>query len=474
MNGYECVIGLETHIALRTRTKLLCACACDASALPNTHVCPVCAGLPGAMPSLNRQAVLYAAMTGLALHMRVSPRSRMARKAYVYPDLPKAYQVTQSEHPLCEDGYLDIYGIAKRVRIKRLHIEEDAGKLTHDKTLGTLIDCNRCGVPLMEIVTLPDIRSAEEAEAYLRALHALVVSLGVSNGRMNEGSLRCDVNVSVRKAGDQALRTRTEIKNLNSFRSVRRAIEAECARQQSILESGGRVEQTTLRYDDKTGGVRPMREKEDADDYRYMPEPDIPDILLTSDDIRALRESLPQKECAKEAQLTEKYGLSPYAASQLVAHGAADAFEAAVACGAGARTLLSLMQTEVFRLMTPGGGIPLPPERLAQLCGMLDAGDINGGTAKLLLTRIWQKDEHPRDIALRESLLQINDDARLQELINEALNTNPQLLAAYLRGKEAAAKALMGAAMARSRGRANPERLGALLQEALDARKKTE
>ena len=311
--GYEMVIGLEVHVELKTKTKIFCNCKTDFGAEPNTHVCPVCMGMPGTLPVLNRKVVDYAIKAGLATNCTIARFSKQDRKNYFYPDLPKAYQISQYDLPLCEHGHVDIEteNGAKRIGITRIHIEEDAGKLVHDDKLGTLIDCNRCGVPLIEIVSEPDIRSAEEADAYLRKLRAAILYTGVSDCKMNEGSLRCDVNLSVRKPGEP-FGTRTEMKNLNSFQFIAKAIDYEYHRQVDALESGEGVVQETRRFDANSGKTYSMRKKEDANDYRYFPDPDLPPIVITEEKLAALKAEIPMLPDERKAIYTEKFGLTAY------------------------------------------------------------------------------------------------------------------------------------------------------------------
>ena len=312
--GYEMVIGLEVHVELKTATKIFCSCPTTFGAAPNTQCCPVCMGFPGTLPVLNKKVVEYAVKAGLATNCKIANYSKEDRKNYFYPDLPKAYQISQYDLPLCEHGWLDIETEAgsKRIGITRIHIEEDAGKLVHDDVHGTMIDCNRCGVPLIEIVSEPDIRSAEEAKAYLQKLRAIILYTGISDCKMEEGSLRCDVNLSVRKVGAEAFGTRTEMKNLNSFQFIVKAIEYEYKRQVDAIEAGETVVQETRRFDTATGKTNTMRTKEDADDYRYFPDPDLPPIEMSDERIAAFAAEIPELPDARKARYIEKYGLTPY------------------------------------------------------------------------------------------------------------------------------------------------------------------
>ncbi|MEG2315215.1 MAG: Asp-tRNA(Asn)/Glu-tRNA(Gln) amidotransferase subunit GatB, partial [Clostridia bacterium] len=348
--AYEMVIGLETHVELRTQSKIFCSCKNSFGAEPNTYVCPVCMGLPGALPVFNEQVLRYAAIAGMATNCHVHHRSRFDRKNYFYPDLPKAYQISQFYRPLCERGYLRVQTSEgeKRIGITRIHIEEDAGKLLHDAKNGTALDMNRCGVPLIEIVSEPDVRSAEEAVAYLRKLRAILTYTGVSDCRMNEGSLRCDVNLSIHKPGEP-FGVRTEMKNLNSFQSVERAIEAEYTRQLAAVEAGEAIVQETRRYDQKTGKTTSMRRKENSADYRYFPDPDLPEVYLSDAEMAELCARIPALPDERREQYMREYGLTAYAAEQLTAERwLAEYFENAVKQAASPVGLANLLLGEVF------------------------------------------------------------------------------------------------------------------------------
>ncbi len=479
---YEMVIGLETHVELRTQSKVFCACANEFGAEPNTHVCPVCMGLPGALPVFNAQVLRLAAMAGMALGCHVHHRSRFDRKNYFYPDLPKAYQISQFYRPLCERGALSVQTSRgeKRIGITRIHIEEDAGKLLHEGLNGTGLDMNRCGVPLIEIVSEPDIRSAEEAVAYLRKLRAILTYTGVSDCRMNEGSMRCDVNLSIRKPGEP-FGVRTEMKNLNSFQSVERAIEAEYRRQVEVLESGERVVQETRRYDQRTGKTSGMRRKEDSADYRYFPDPDLPEITLTDAELQALRAQIPVLPDERRAQYMRDWGLSAYAAEQLTAERwLAEYFEAAATHAKSPLTLCNLILGEVFAQITlrqqdPAAerdrtSLPIAPEHLAKLSDLMDAGRVNSSTAKKIVSALFDCDQDPEAYAQAHDLFTLTDETALTEAVEQTLQANPDMVRSYLGGKTTVEKALMGKAMALTRGKADPERLRALLMEALARR----
>lgn len=462
--SWEMVIGLETHVELKTKTKIFCSCEAAYGAEPNSCVCPVCMGLPGALPTLNEQAVRYAALAGLALDCHVHHVSRFDRKNYFYPDLPKAYQISQFYRPLCENGRVTLqtsHG-EKVVGITRIHMEEDAGKLVHTDG-GTLLDMNRCGVPLIEIVTEPDFRSSEEAVCYLRKLRAILTYTGVSDCRMNEGSLRCDVNLSVRHPGDP-FGTRTEMKNLNSFQSVERAIASEFARQVELLEAGERVTQETRRFDQKTGKTYAMRRKEDSADYRYFPEPDLPDVVLSDALLVSLRQSLPTLPDARREQYRTAYGLTSYAAEQLTSEKwLADYFEAAVKDAQCPAALCNLLLGETQALLDASESIPIAPSHMAALSDLSQAGRVNSSTAKRILAALFQRDQDPEEYARINNLFTLDDDGALQSAVHTALEQNPSMVQAFRAGKQSVEKALMGKAMALTQGRANPQRLAQLL-----------
>lgn len=469
IDGYELVVGLEVHVALATRTKIFCGCATRFGAPPNSQCCPVCLGYPGALPVLNREAVRLAAMAGMALECTVHPYSRMDRKNYFYPDLPKAYQISQFDQPLCTRGRLRIETAAgeKCIGITRIHMEEDAGKLIHEGDM-TLLDMNRCGVPLIEIVSEPDIRTPGEADAYLRKLRTVLRYAGVSECRMQEGELRCDVNLSVHQPGTP-LGTRTEMKNLNSFVSVVKAIEVEYRRQVEALRRGEPIRQETRRFDQRTGDTCPLRRKENADDYRFFPEPDLPPLRLTQTELDAWRAALPMLPDARKALYMADFGLSAYAAEQIAAEKAvADYFESAARSTRAPRMLANLLITEGFRLMQGDPPeIAIPPAHLARLSDLADMGEINGNTAKETVAALWGTQEDPDAYIERNGLRQISDEAALRPLVRQAIEENPRMVAQYYAGKTAVKRGIMGAAMRLAGGRAAPEVLLRLVDEAL-------
>lgn len=460
LKDYEMVIGLEVHVELKTKTKIFCSCPTDFGTAPNTQTCPVCLGLPGTLPVLNGKVVDYAVKAGLATNCTIARFSKQDRKNYFYPDLPKAYQISQYDLPLCEHGWLDIETVdgTKRIGITRIHIEEDAGKLMHDDEKGTMIDCNRCGVPLIEIVSEPDIRSAEEAKAYLQKLRAIILYTGVSDCKMNEGSLRCDVNLSVRKKGTEAFGTRTEMKNLNSFQFIVKAIEYEYRRQVEAIESGEKIVQETRRFDANTGKTYSMRTKENANDYRYFPDPDLPPIKLTEEKIASLQAEIPRLPDQRKREYMETYGLSAYDGEVLTTDMAiADYFEKAAAQTRYPKLVANMLLSEVMRLAGGEESVcKILPQRMAVLADLSGDGVINSATVKKLIKELWKADFDVAEKVEREGLAQISDETVILQWVQEAIQQNPKSVADYRKGKKAAAKAIVGKVMAASGGRANP------------------
>lgn len=471
--AYELAIGLETHIELKTKTKIFCSCPTDFGAEPNTQCCPVCAGLPGALPVLNEKVVEYAIKAGLATNCEIARFSKLDRKNYFYPDLPKAYQISQYDLPLCENGCIDISTEAgeKRVRIARIHIEEDAGKLVHDGARGTFIDLNRCGVPLIEVVSEPDMRSAQEAVAYLKKLRSIALWAGISDAKMNEGSLRCDVNVSVREKGAEKLGTRAEVKNLNSFAFVAKAIEYEFGRQVGALEAGEAIKQETRRFDPASGKTFPMRSKENANDYRYFPDPDLLPVAIDEAKVMRIAASIPALPDARKRIYMKRYGLCAYHSERLVLEKAlSDLFDEAAKLTEHRQTLASLMLSEVSRLMNEAGGerIALTGAQLAVVADMQGASRLSAGGAKKLVAALWGTDAAPEQLAAALDLGQISDREILGEMARRTVAENPGMAHDYRAGKQAALKALIGAAMAAAKGRANPEVLQQMIAEQLE------
>jgi len=469
--GYEMVIGLEVHVELKTKTKIFCSCPTTFGAEPNTQCCPVCMGYPGTLPVLNRKVVEYAVKAGLATNCTIARYSKEDRKNYFYPDLPKAYQISQYDLPLCEHGHLDIETEegSKRIGITRIHIEEDAGKLVHDDKHGTMIDCNRCGVPLIEIVSEPDIRSAEEAKAYLQKLRAIILYTGVSDCKMQEGSLRCDVNLSVRRAGEEKFGTRTEMKNLNSFQFIVKAIEYEYKRQVDAIEAGEVIVQETRRFDPATGKTYTMRSKENANDYRYFPDPDLPPIELSDAAIGKLNAEIPELPDARKKAYMEKYGLTAYDGEVLTSDKAmADFFEAAAASTAYPKLAANLLISEFMRLIeSESFTCPVSAAHLGELATLVGDDVINSSTAKKLIKEMFDTDASPRAIVEQRGLAQINDVELLGRLVSEAVAANPKSVADYKRGKLAAAKAIVGGVMSKTAGKGNPVIINRLLEEEL-------
>ena len=471
---YEMVIGLEVHVELKTKTKIFCSCPTTFGAEPNTQCCPVCMGMPGTLPVLNRKVVEYAIKAGMATNCTIARYSKQDRKNYFYPDLPKAYQISQYDLPLCEHGHLDIETStgSKRIGITRIHIEEDAGKLVHDDS-GTFVDCNRCGVPLIEIVSEPDIRSAEEAVAYLQKLRATILYTGVSDCRMQEGSLRCDVNLSVHKPGEP-FGTRTEMKNLNSFQFIQKAIEYEYKRQVQAIENGEEIVQETRRFDEKTGKTFSMRRKEDANDYRYFPDPDLAPIEMSEQKLSELQAAIPELPDARKAKYMEQYGLTAYDAEMITGTPEmADYFEAAAAATAYPKQAANLILTEVFRLLAAEGEdaarIPVSAAHLASLVTMTADGKINSSTEKKVLSDLWKSgDADPESYVKEHGLEQISDRAVLESMVDAVIEQNPKLVADFKKGKTNALKSLVGQIMGKTGGRANP----VIVQELIDEKAK--
>ncbi len=475
---YEPVIGLEVHAQLKTNTKIFCPCATTFGAAANTQVCPVCLGLPGVLPVLNERAVEFAVMTGLAVGATIHPRSIFARKNYFYPDLPKGYQISQYDRPLCEGGAVDIHvgGEKKRIGLVRIHLEEDAGKSLHPEgkegVSTTRVDLNRAGVPLIEIVSEPDIRSGEEAYHYLTKLKQIVVYLDVCDGNMEEGSLRCDANVSVRPRGQAAFGTKTEIKNLNSFRYVEKAIAYEIDRQIALIESGGRVVQETLLWDSARNVAETMRSKEEAHDYRYFPEPDLLPVDLEASWVDVLRKTLPELPDALRERLVREQGIPDYDAEVLTETRALAAYYEEVATRSGHAKLASnWIMTEVNAVRNKTGdtieSFPIRADRLGDLVAMVANGRVSGTIAKKVFELMLTSADGPEALVQKHGLLPIEDDAALRDLALEVLAANPGPAAEFRAGKERTFAFLVGQAMKQSRGRAHPEKLQAALRAVL-------
>jgi aspartyl-tRNA(Asn)/glutamyl-tRNA(Gln) amidotransferase subunit B len=476
--SFEPVIGLEIHAQLLTASKIFCGCSTAFGAPPNTHVCPVCLGLPGALPVLNRTAVDLAIRAALALGCTIQHTSIFARKNYFYPDLPKGYQISQYEQPLAIDGAVALNGKSgpRRVGIIRVHLEEDAGKSLHegfsDSDRKTSLDYNRSGVPLIEIVTHPDLRSAADAAEFFTRLRETLVWLGVNDGNMEEGSLRCDANVSVRADATRPFGTKAEVKNLNSFRFLQKALEYEIERQIDVLNEGGRVVQETRLWDAAAGRTVSMRSKEEAHDYRYFPEPDLPPAVIDAARIASIQASMPELPEARRRRLVEQHALPEYDAVQLTQSRAlADYFESTVAAGAPAKPASNWIMGEVARtLKAVGRGIeesPVPPDRLAALIALVDRGTISGSIAKDVFEKMFASGRTAADIVAAEGLTQIDDESQIVALIGEVLDRHADAVAQYRSGRTATLGFLVGQVMKATAGKANPKRVNDLLKQAL-------
>lgn len=478
---YEAVIGLEVHTELQTKTKIFCSCRTSFGADPNTNVCPVCLGLPGVLPVLNKKVLEYAVRAGLALNCEISRFSKFDRKNYYYPDLPKNFQTSQFDLPICEHGYLDVEveGEKRRIRITRAHMEEDAGKLVHHGTSITdsdysLVDYNRTGTPLLEIVSEPDMRSAKEAVAYMEKMRAILQYVGISDCRMEEGSLRCDANVSVRPVGQKELGTKTEIKNINSFKGVERAIEYEAMRQAELLEDGGKVVQETRTWDEKEGVTKSMRTKEEANDYRYFPEPDLVPFTVSDEYIENIRKSLPELPDARKERYMKEFGLSSEDAVFMTNDKAtADYFEAAVDAGADPKACVNWLMGEfASQLSTDGIEIakaPVSAENLAALLKLISKGTISGKIAKKVFATMWKEGGKAEDIVKAQGLVQISDTAELSKLVDEVVGKNPKAVEDFKAGKKKAVGALVGQIMKATKGKANPRVINELLNKKLQS-----
>ena len=487
--NYETVIGLEVHVQLQTRSKMFCGCPASYQyAPPNTHVCPVCLGLPGSLPAINRKAVEYTIMTGLALGCRIPEYSKFDRKNYPYPDLMKGYQISQYDLPLAEDGALEIEadGGNKSIGVLRVHLEEDAARLLHFPSgpgdPHSLVDVNRAGSPLMEVVSAPDMRSPEEARAYLVTLHSIMQYLGVSAGNMQDGNFRCDANVSIRPEGTDEYGTRTEIKNMNSFRSVYLALNHEVERQRRTLEDGGRVIQETRGWIEERGVTVSQRSKEHAHDYRYFPEPDLPPLVIDREWVEEMRRNLPELAGQRKARFMEQYGLPLYDADLLTGtRSMAEYFEATVALrpasgpdrGQYAKNASNWILGDLSRLMNLENNtiddVRVMPSNLAELLNLVDSGTLSNTLAKTVLEEAFASGQEPAKIVDQKGLSQINDSSVVDEAVSQALTDNPKAVADFIGGKETASKFLVGQVMKLTRGQAKPELVQQLVQAALEA-----
>ena len=472
---YETVIGLEVHVELATKTKIFCSCSTEFGGAPNTHTCPVCTGMPGSLPVLNRQVVEYALAVGLAVNCEINQYCRFDRKNYFYPDNPQNYQISQLYLPICHDGFVEIETAAgkKKVGIHEIHMEEDAGKLIHDEWEDcSLVDYNRSGVPLIEIVSEPDMRSADEVIAYLEKLRLIIQYLRASDCKLQEGSMRADVNLSVRETGALEFGTRTEMKNLNSFKAIVRAIEGERKRQIELLEDGKKVVQETRRWDDNKESSRAMRSKEDAKDYRYFPDPDLPPVTISDAWIQEIKDRQPELKTEKMARYQEEYGLSAYDADIITgAKHMADIFEATVSLCGKPKEAANWLMVEAMRLLKEEAlepeAIRFSPENLAKLIVLVDNGTINRTVAKEVFEKIFAEDVDPEAYVEENGLKVVNDEGALRAVIREVIAANPQSVTDYHNGKERARGFLVGQTMRAMKGKADPAMVNKVLEELL-------
>ena len=478
---YEAVIGLEIHSELKTATKIFCGCATTFGADQNTHTCPVCLGLPGVLPTINKKVVEFAIKAGLATNCKINQYSKFDRKNYYYPDLPKNWQTSQYDLPIAEHGFVDIEieGQKKRIRLTRIHMEEDAGKLVHSgntikDSSSSNVDYNRTGVPLIEIVSEPDMRSAAEARAYMEKIKAILEYIDVSNCRMEEGNLRADINVSLRPIGSDKLGTRTEMKNINSFKSLEDAINYEIERQAEVLDDGGKIIQETRTWNPEKGITQSMRSKEDAHDYRYMPEPDLPPIVTTAEEIEAFKKSLPELPDARRERLTKDYGLSDYDAGIITSSRAmAEYFDAVIAEKVDPNIAANWIMGDLSKNLNAENltieQSPVDAKRLAQMILLIDKGTISGKIAKTVFVEMWKSQDSPEKIVKDKGLVQITDTSAIEGIVDEIISKNPKAVEEYKAGKKKAIGALVGQIMKATKGKANPQMVNQLLMKKLDA-----
>ena len=476
-NDYEMVMGLEVHAELSTKTKIFCSCPTEFGGDPNTHTCPICMAMPGTLPVLNEKVVEYAVKAGLATNCEISRDSKNDRKNYFYPDLPKAYQISQFDKPLCEHGYIEIEddeGNPKKIRLTRIHIEEDAGKLNHNEFGGgSLVDLNRAGVPLIEIVSEPDLRSSGEAERYLKKLKSILEYIEVSDCKMQEGSLRADVNVSVRKKGSDKLGTRTEMKNMNSFKAITRAIEYEAERQADVIEDGGKIDQETLRWDDVSGKTFPMRDKEDAQDYRYFPDPDLVAIRLSEEYIENIKNNLPELPESRKARYMDEFKLSEKDSNLLTASKyLSNLFEEAEEICKNAKAVANWILSDISRILNEkemeAEEIPFTGKALAKLIELIEKGTISSAIGKKVITELFENPKDPEEIIKEKGWIQISDEGAIKEVVMKVLENTPQSVADYKAGKDKALGFLVGQAMKETKGKANPQMLNKMFLEELN------
>lgn len=475
MSNYETVIGLEVHVELATKTKIFCGCPTEFGKEPNTHVCPICLGLPGSLPVLNKKVVEYAIKAALALNCEIPAYSKFDRKNYFYPDLPKAYQLSQFDQPVALRGYLDIEvdGQKRRIGITRIHLEEDAGKLVHAPYGDySLADYNRGGVPLIEIVSEPDLRSPAEAKAFLEKLKSIIQYTGVSDVKMEEGSLRCDANISIMPVGSKKFGTRTEIKNMNSFRAVQNGLEYEVERHTEILANGGQIKQETRRWDESKGVTYAMRSKEEAEDYRYFPDPDLVPVIVAPSWVEELRQSLPEMPEARQKRYIEQWELPAYDAAVITASKTmADFFEATMEDYHDAKAVANWLMGEIARHLNAEGleitETKLTPAHLIELLKLQDEGTISGKIAKTVFEEMFSSGKKPAEIVKEKGLVQISDEGAIAAIVDQVIANNPKPVEDYKNGQEKAIGFLVGQVMKLSKGKANPALANKLLKEKL-------
>lgn len=472
---YETIIGLEVHAQMLTATKIFCGCPTAFGAGPNTQTCPVCIGMPGVLPVLNRKALEFAIRTGLATHCRISPYSRFARKNYFYPDLPKGYQISQYELPICEDGHIEIIadGKSRRIGITRIHMEEDAGKNIHEGAGNySFVDLNRAGVPLMEIVSEPDIRSPLEAVEYMKKLRAILRYLGVCDGNMEQGSLRCDANISLRPAGQKELGVKAEIKNINSFRFVEKALDYEIKRQIKVLDGGGRIMQETRLWDSARGITESMRGKEEAHDYRYFPEPDLVPITVNQQWIEELRSALPELPDVKRERFVREYGLPEYDADLLVSEkSTSDWYEESVRIGGQPKTVANWIKGELLKFLNEDNKsieeCPVTPKLLVEMIRLMEDGTISGKIAKTVFEEMYRTGKNAGVIVKEKGLVQISDTGALEKTVDDVIAGNPGEVERFRGGDEKLMGFFVGQVMKLTKGKANPQMVNDLLRKKL-------
>ncbi len=474
---YETVIGLEVHVELHTKTKIFCGCSTSFGAPPNQHTCPICLGHPGVLPVLNRQAVEYAMKAAMALNCEISTHTKFDRKNYFYPDSPKAYQISQDDQPIGKNGWIDIEidGQTKRIGITRVHLEEDAGKLLHvEGENASLVDFNRVGTPLIEIVSEPDIRSPEEARLYLEKLRAIMLYCGVSDVKMEEGSLRCDANISLRPYGQEKFGTRVELKNMNSFRSVQRGLEYEEWRQADVLDSGGEVVQETRRYDEATGKTISMRSKEDSEDYRYFPDPDLVRLHIDEEWKERVRATIPELPDSRKARYVQDYGLPTYDAEVITtSKELADLFEESLKYTQDAKAVANWIMGDLLGYLNANNlelsQVKISGQGLGEMIGLIEKGTISGKIAKTVFKEMLETGKAPQVIVEEKGLVQINDEGAIKAIVDQVIANNPQSVADYKAGKQKAIGYLVGQVMKETRGKANPGLVNKLILEAINS-----